>query len=39
VRRDPRGDVYETVTIVRRGESIAPEAFPNDLFEVEAFLP
>jgi Uma2 family endonuclease len=39
VRRNPRGDVYETITIVRRGESVAPEAFPNDLFEVEAFLP
>jgi len=39
VRREPRGEVYESIRIACRGDSIAPEAFPEDEFAVSDFLP
>jgi Uma2 family endonuclease len=38
VRRDPRGDTYESIRVARRGESLELEAFPGETFEVDAFL-
>jgi hypothetical protein len=39
VYRAPRGDRYAKHLIVRRGETIAPEAFPDGTIEVDRILP
>lgn len=39
VHRNPRGERYLEHRIVRRGDAIAPSAFPDDAIPVNAFLP
>jgi len=39
VFREPRGGEYTVHATVGRGERVAPQAFPNDAFAVEEFLP
>lgn len=39
VYRDPEGDRYRSSRIIRRGERVAPAAFPDDELLVDAILP
>jgi Uma2 family endonuclease len=37
--REPDGETYRDERVFERGESIAPQAFPSEAFEVAALLP
>jgi Uma2 family endonuclease len=38
VRTEPKGDEYHSVRILRRGETITPQAFPNHSFSIDEIL-